>query len=381
MADVVAGLKELLNKGIEDGVAPGMACAIGDADQTWFAEAGRFTYNAKSPAVTEETLWDVASLTKIVATTSVAMALYQEHVLDLDAHVQSVVAEFVGDDKDEVTVRNLLLHDSGLPAYLELKKHTNALAAKDEVLRSALRAAPCTRTDYSCLGFITLMELMQRLTGLGMDELVRKYVTSPLGMSDTFYKPGLEDRSRCAPTEKYEPWRKELEDLRGFKRVHETYVQGIVHDPIAFVIGGISGNAGLFSTSRDLARVARAWMLSSPHGPVKRGASTSRGGERATVVSPFASETVATFAHKQEEKSTRGLGFDTRSEEDSSAGTKFSMRSFGHTGYTGTTIWVDPENQLFAVLLTNRVHPTAANMKIRDFRPELHDAVFGLLTA
>ena len=273
MSDVVAGLKALLDRGIKDGVAPGMACAVGDAEQTWFAEAGRFTYNAKSPPVDEKTLWDVASLTKIVATTSVAMALYQEHVLDLDAHVQSVVAEFVGDDKDDVTVRNLLLHDSGLPAYLEMKKHTNALAAKDEILRSALRAAPCTRTDYSCLGFITLMELMQRLTGLGMDELVRKYVTAPLGMSDTFYKPELEYRSRCAPTEKYEPWRKELEDLRGFKRVHETYVQGVVHDPIAFVLGGISGNAGLFSTSRDLARIARAWM----GGAALRGTSSSRG--------------------------------------------------------------------------------------------------------
>jgi CubicO group peptidase (beta-lactamase class C family) len=374
MSDVVAGLKELLDKGIKDGVAPGMACAVGDAEQTWFAEAGRFTYNAKSPAVDERTLWDVASLTKIVATTSVAMALYQEHVLDLDAHVQSVVAEFVGDDKDDVTVRNLLLHDSGLSAYLDLKKHTNALAAKDEILRSALRAAPCTRTDYSCLGFITLMELMQRLTGLGMDELVRKYVTAPLGMSDTFYKPGLEDRSRCAPTEKYEPWRKELEDLRGFKRVHETYVQGVVHDPIAFVIGGISGNAGLFSTSRDLAKIARAWMGAA----APRGTSSSRG---TAAKSPFAAEVVALFSHKQEEKSTRGLGFDTRAEEDPSAGTKFSMRSFGHTGFTGTTIWVDPESQVFAVLLTNRVHPTAANMKIRDFRPAFHDAVFGLLTA
>ncbi len=354
-----AALLEILQEGVKDGVAPGMSAAVGNADKTWFAEAGRHTYSAKSPEVTEKTLWDIASLTKIVATTSVAMSMSQSNELDLDAHVQSVVAEFVGPDKDEVTVRNLLQHDSGLAAYGNYEKLTNALEVKDVILRSALRGAPGKKSEYSCLGFITLMEVEQRLSGLDFEVLVKKRVTGPLGMQDTFFKPSIEDRKRSAPTEKYIEWRRSLEDLRGFTRVHETYVQGTVHDPIAFLIGGVSGNAGLFSTSRDLAKVARAWMMGAD---------------------PFKTETVAQFTKKQGDKSTYGLGFDTRSEEDSSAGTKFSIKSFGHTGYTGTTIWVDPVNQLFAVLLTNRIHPTAANLKIRSFRPKCHDAVFALLT-
>lgn len=351
-------LRALIETGIKDGVAPGMACAVGNSEATWFAEAGRHTYDKGSKAIDEKTVWDLASVTKIAATTSVAMSLYQSHELDLDAHVQSVVAEFVGNDKDEVTVRNLLRHDSGLAAYGNYEKFTNALEVKDEILRSALRSAPCAKTEYSCLGFVTLTEFMQRRTGQALDELFAKRIGGPLEMNSTYFKPVFEARSTCAPTEAYLPWRKKLEDLRGFKRVQDKFIQGSVHDPIAYLVGGISGNAGLFSTSRDLARLARAWM-------------TGKG--------PFKKETLDLFSKKQTAASTYGLGFDTRSEENSSAGSKFSLKSYGHTGYTGTTIWVDPANQLFAVLLTNRVNPSAANIKIRQFRPTFHDAVFGLL--
>jgi CubicO group peptidase (beta-lactamase class C family) len=351
-------LLEILQEGVTDGVAPGMSAAVGNADETWFADTGRHTFAKDSPVIGEKTLWDLASLTKIVATTSIAMSLVQSNELDLDAHVQSVVAEFVGDDKDEVTVRNLLMHDSGLAAYGNYESRTNALEVKDVILRSALRSAPGKKCEYSCLGFVALMEVEQRLTGLGFEELLQKRLTGPLGLKDTFFKPSFEDRKRTAPTEKYIAWRKKLEDLRGFKRVSTEFIQGAVHDPIAYLIGGVSGNAGLFSTSRDLAKVARAWMLGAD---------------------PFKKETIAQFTKKQNDDSTYGLGFDTRSEEDSSAGTKFSIKSFGHTGYTGTTIWVDPANQLFAVLLTNRVHPSAANMKIKKFRPKFHDDVFELI--
>jgi len=355
---IVKALTELLSEGVSERVAPGMACAIGNARETWFAESGRQTYDKASPTIDGQTLWDLASVTKIAATASVAMSLYQSHELDLDAHVQSVVAEFVGDEKEDVTVRSLLRHDSGLAAYGNYEKLTNALEVKDEILRSALRSAPCTKTEYSCLGFVTLTEYMQRRTGAKFEDLVQKRVTGPLGMSNTGFKPIADDRPRCAPTEKYLPWRKKLEDLRGFKRVQDEYVQGAVHDPIAYLLGGISGNAGLFSTTRDLAKLARAWM---------------------TADGPWKKETIDLFTKRQTKDSTYGLGFDTRSEKDSSAGSRFSLQSFGHTGYTGTTMWVDPTNQVFAVLLTNRVHPTAANIKIREFRPKFHDAAFSIL--
>lgn len=349
----------LLADGIADGVSPGMACAVGTAKETWFAEAGRHTYAKDSAKIDTDTLWDLASVTKIAATTSVAMSLFQSHELDLDSHVQSEIAEFVGDDKQDVTVLNLLRHDSGLAAYGNYERFTNALEVKDEILRSALKTAPCVATEYSCLGFVTLMEFMQRRTGVPFEELVKKNVTGPLALEDTVFKPTFEDRRRCAPTEKYLPWRKKLEDVRGFKRVQTEFVQGSVHDPIAYLLGGISGNAGLFSTTRDLAKLARAWMLGT---------------------GPWRPETISKFTTKQSKSSTYALGFDTRSEKDSSAGSKFSLKSYGHTGYTGTTIWIDPEKKVFAVLLTNRVNPTAANIKIRKFRPAFHDAVVGLLS-
>ena len=357
---VVKALTGLMEDAVTDGTAPGMACAVGGADEAWYAESGRHTYDRSSATIDEKTLWDLASVTKIAATTSVAMALYQDHQLDLDAHVQSAVAEFVGDGKEDVTVKNLLRHDSGLAAYGDYEKHTKALEVKDVILRSPLRHKPGKVCEYSCLGFVALGEYLHRLTRVGFDELVKKHVTGPLEMNDTFFKPAYEDRARCAPTEKYLPWRKKLEDLRGFKRVQETYIQGAVHDPIAYLVGGLSGNAGLFSTTRDIVKLVRAWM---------------------TAKGPFDKDTLALFTKKQEEKSAYALGFETKAPDVTSAGTLFSPKSFGHTGYTGTTVWVDPENQLFAVLLTNRACPTAANIKIRDFRPKFYDAVFGLLTA
>jgi CubicO group peptidase (beta-lactamase class C family) len=349
-----AKLRDLLEKGVKEGVAPGMAAAVGDHKETVTAFAGTHTYEDQETKVNEDTLFDLASLTKVVATTNIAMSLVQSNELDLDAHVQSAVAEFVGKDKDDVTVRNLLKHDSGLAAYGNYERLTNALEVKDEILRSPLRRPPAKQCEYSCLGFVTLMEVETRLAGLDFAELFKKRVATPLGLKHTMFKPDIEDRKRSAPTEKYLEWRKKLEDLRGFKRTNATYIQGAVHDPIAYLIGGVSGNAGLFSTIGDVAKVAKSWL---------------------TANGPFTRQTLDLFT-KQQGSSTYALGFDTRSEKDSSAGEKFSLKSFGHTGYTGTSVWVDPESGLFAVLLTNRVNPTAANLKIRDFRPAFHDAVF-----
>lgn len=350
-------LEEILKQGVAEKVAPGMAAAIGTKDHTIVALAGSHTYEDTQSPILEETLFDVASLTKIVATTNIAMSLVQSNELDLDSHVQSAVAEFVGKDKDDVTVRHLLAHESGLPAYGNFEKLTNALEVKDTILRCALRTSPKANTEYSCLGFVTLMEVEQRLTGQSFQDLLRLRVCTPLGLKDTLFKPEEKDRRRSAPTETFPEWRKSLEDKRGFKRTHAKYIQGAVHDPIAFLIGGVSGNAGLFSTVGDLAKVARSWLSAN---------------------GPFSKATLSEFT-KKGARSTYGLGFDTRSDEGSSAGTKFSTLSFGHTGYTGTSMWVDPKNEVFAVLLTNRVNPSANNLKIREFRPAFHDAVFDLL--
>ncbi|MCH7903922.1 MAG: serine hydrolase [Armatimonadetes bacterium] len=358
--DVSKELADLLIVGVEGGVFPGAGCAVGTAKETFFAHAGRHMYSEESVAIDDQTVWDLASLTKIAATTSVAMLLYQDGVLDLDSHVQSVLPGFVGDGKDEVTVRNLLLHDSGLPPYRRFGDLTDPDDVLQELLKTPLDAAPGEKTAYSDLGAVTLMEVMQRLTGHTLDKLFQDLVADPLGMESAVYNPILEVRSLCAPTEKLEEWRLLIEDEREFVRVQDDYIQGGVHDPTAFLLGGVSGNAGLFSRTADLVLLARAWLVGSD---------------------PFSREVAELFSKKQSEESTRALGFDTRVEEGSSAGEKFSSSSFGHTGYTGTTIWIDPEQELFAILLTNRVHPTSENIKIRKYRPTFHDRVVELLAS
>lgn len=358
--DVVPALREALNSGISDGVAPGMACAVGNASETWYVYEGRQTYDEQSSEICEHSMWDLASVSKVAGTTSVALTLFQEGLLDLDSHVPSILPGFEGDMKDDVTVRNLLLHDSGLPPYRNFLAYTDAFEVKTELFKTKLACEPGTKTAYSCLGFVTLMELMARITGKPLNEMLSERVAGPLGMVNTMYNPPVTDRSRCVQTEKQEGWRMKVEDLRGYSRVQDEFVQGNVHDPIAFLIGGVSGNAGLFSNVSDLSKLARAWMTGS---------------------SPFTKESMALFAKKQSDMSSRGLGFGMKVEEGASCGDKFSMSSFGHTGFTGTCIWIDPEAQIFAVHLCNRVHPTSGNHKISDFRPEFFTTAHDLMAS
>lgn len=358
-SDVVAKLTDALTEGIEAGVAPGMACAVGNPSETWFAYAGSQTYAKGSPQIDEKSIWDLASVSKVAGTTSVALTLFQEGILDLESHVPSILPGFDGDMKDEVTVRHLLLHESGLPPYRNFLTHTDAVEVKAELFKTKLDCPPGTKYAYSCLGFVTLMELMARLTGNPLDDMLQERVTGPLGMKDTMYNPPAPVRARCVPTEEQEGWRIKVEDMRSYKRVQDEFVQGNVHDPIAFLIGGVSGNAGLFSTAEDLSKLARAWMAGSV---------------------PFRKESLHLFASRHNDESNRGLGFGMKADEDPSCGEKFSSSSFGHTGFTGTGVWIDPEAQMFAVHLCNRVHPTSANHKITDYRPEFFTAAHDLMS-
>lgn len=359
-ADVVPALREVLNTGISDGVAPGMACAVGNPSETWFVYEGRQTYDANSSEICEHSIWDLASVSKVAGTTSVALTLFQEGLLDLDSHVPSILPGFEGEMKDDVTVRNLLLHDSGLPPYRNFLSYTDAAKVKTELFKTKLTCEPGTKTAYSCLGFVTLMELMARLTGEPLDKMLAERVTGPLGMKTTMYNPLLADRPRCVQTEKQEGWRMKVEDLRGYERVQDEFIQGNVHDPIAFLIGGVSGNAGLFSNVSDLSKLARAWMLGTE---------------------PFTKESMKLFAQRHSDESSRGFGFGMKVEEGASCGDKFSMSSFGHTGFTGTCVWIDPEAQMFAVHLANRVHPTSTNHKIGDFRPDFFTMAHDLMAS
>lgn len=343
-------LDGLCEEGVRDGVFPGAAYSIGGRFGQRNACFGRHKYGL-SPLITPDTLWDLASLTKVVATTSLAMLLEDEGVLNLDARVAEILPEFDGIGKGAVTVRNLLLHDSGLPAYIEdIASIPSATEMAKRILTAPLTQAPGEETIYSCVGFCVLRSVLERLQGDEFSNAVRSKVLRPLGMSETSFCPRPALRARCAPTAIAESWRTE-------SRL-SSVLQGVVHDPIAYQLGGISGNAGLFATVGDLGRFAEAVLGAFP---------------------PFRRSSLVRWTSRSAEGARRALGWDLMASESPMSGDRFSSSSFGHSGYTGTSIWIDPDAQIFAVLLTNRIHPDDDNLRIKDFRPKFHDAVYGAL--
>jgi CubicO group peptidase (beta-lactamase class C family) len=336
------------------GAFPGGVLAVGyHGSLIHLHPFGRLTYEADAPRVTVDTLYDLASLTKVVATTTLAMILVDEGRLDLDRPVQELLPGFRGPGKEAVTVRHLLTHSSGLPATAPLYQEIQGWAAYRERIETMdLTYPPGSRSVYSDLGIILLGEILEQIAGRPFETLVRERVLDPLGMRNTLFRPPAELRPRIAPTET-DPWRGRM-------------VQGEVHDENAFAMGGVAPHAGLFSTASDLARFAQMMLNGG-----------TLDGQR--IVSR---ETIDLFTRRAGiPDSDRALGWDTKSAEGSSAGTLFSPRSFGHTGFTGTSIWIDPERRLYVILLTNRVYPTRENNLIREARPAVADAVVRAVTS
>ncbi|HZH97609.1 MAG TPA: serine hydrolase domain-containing protein [Fimbriimonadaceae bacterium] len=362
----------LVEQGIEDAAFPGACYAVGTRDQVWIKSFGRHMYCPESKPIREDTIWDLASVSKVVGATSAAMLLHDAKALDLDSKVSSLIPDFGQEGKQDITVRNLLLHDSGLAAFRPFhQKYRSSLDVMMAIYREALEYPTGTKTVYSDLGIVTLGKLIEKITSTSLDDFVSENVFTRLGMKDTLYKPAAV-RERCAPTEAVEEWRMKLREIRGVELPctscpHEDsrhYIQGEVHDPTAMVLGGVAGHAGLFSTAGDLAKFMRL-MLNFGEWQGKR---------------LFQAETVRLFTMRQSEKSSRGIGWDTPA-PNSSAGTLFSKSSFGHTGYTGTSVWGDLERGIFSILLTNRVHPSAENTKLLPLRGKFQDEVARALTA
>lgn len=331
---------------------PGAVVAVGRQGKLVHLQSfGKLSYAADAAPVTAETLYDLASLTKVIATTTMAMILVDEGRLDLDKAVQDFLPDFRstsrGEGKEQVTVRHLLTHSAGIdwwaPLYEELEGQD---AYVERIQAMPLVYEPGTKSLYSDLGIILLSEILERVAGEELEAFVRRRIFEPLSMEDTMYRPAAELRQRIAPTER-DPWRGRV-------------VHGEVHDENAFALGGVAPHAGLFGTAGDLARFAQMIM----NGGVL---------EHHRIVSREAVERFTRPAGVPE--STRALGWDTKSPEGSSAGDLFSPNSFGHTGFTGTSLWIDPERELFVILLTNRVHPTRENQLIREARPAVADAV------
>ena len=342
----LARLDTLLRSAMLDGAFPGGAVAVGRGPALAELDAfGYHTYDETTPVQTG-TQYDLASLTKVVATTTAVMKLYEADSLALDAAVARYLPDFAQNGKEAVTVRQLLAHTSGLKPYLDPdERGPTRDALLDTLMAQTLTYTPGTQSTYSGLNAIALMRIVETVSGQPFDEFCRRHIFAPLGMDQTGFYDTDVTREWAAPTT----------DTSG------TRYRGSVHDPMARDMGGVSGNAGLFSTVEDLARFG--YML------------THEG--RIDGRQFLAPETIATFtAQTDVPGSTRALGWDTKSPEGySSAGDAFSAASFGHTGYTGTSFWVDPAADLFVVLLTNRVYPDDTAEQITQVRPRAADIV------
>ncbi|MBU2637084.1 MAG: serine hydrolase, partial [Bacteroidetes bacterium] len=342
-------VSKVIQKAIQDNAFPGAQLVVVKKGKILLNKNfGTLDYSPNAKEITDSTLYDIASLTKVVGTTSAIMKLYDEGKINLDEKVVTYVPEFGNSGKDKITVRNLLLHNSGLPAWQKFYLTCNTSSeVLDSIYNSKLIYKTGDSTVYSDFGFIVLGKIIEKITGFPLDIYLKNEFFEPLGMQNTFYNPSSDILQRVAPTEFDTVWRKKL-------------VQGAVHDETAALLGGVSGHAGLFSTATDLAIFVQMILNGGSYGGVQ-------------YIKP---EPIKLFTERPNMKMQRGLGWDFKTLNGySSAGNLFGQKSFGHTGFTGTSIWVDPERNLFVIFLTNRVHPTRANTKISKLRSDLHDAV------
>lgn len=341
-----AMLDSVMAVGISERAAPGGSIAVGRYGQHVLTTGyGRTDWATDAPAVDDRTIYDLASLTKVVVTTTAAMILEEEGRLRLDNTVASYLPEFNDSAKAAITVRMLLTHRGGLEAYGPLfttargrVEYLTAINARP------LRHPPGSRSIYSDWDMILLQLVIERITDQSLDVFARQRILEPLGMSDSFFNPDSTLFSRIAPTE--------LQTSTG------RLIHGVVHDENARAIGGVSGHAGFFSSARDLAIFAQMILNGGHYGSVR-------------ILRPT---TVARWTSRQDADTSRALGWDTPSGR-SSAGRFFSPRSFGHTGFTGTSIWIDPVKDMYVVLLTNRVNPTRENTRVFRLRRDVADAV------
>jgi CubicO group peptidase (beta-lactamase class C family) len=344
VADTIA---RVLQRAAADGAFPGAVAVVGRRSGVIArASVGRIDWDTAAAIPDERTLWDLASLTKVIGMTSAMMQLVERGLVDLDAPVQHYLPKWTGPNKARVTVRHLLTHTSGLPAFRRYDTlTTNADSIATLLFTEPLDMPPGARMVYSDIGAYLAGRVVERVTGQRLDRYLEERVFGPLDMRDTYYRPPREVLARIAPTE--------IDTIRG--KIH-----GTVHDPRAFYLGGVSAHAGLFGSARDLARFAQVYLNDGELGGVR----------------VFRPETIELFTARQ--VADRALGWQKPSGTNS-AGSLMSERAFGHTGFTGTSIWIDPAQDLFVILLSNRVNPTSVNPRISGVRVAVADAVLSVL--
>lgn len=352
-----AAAEQVLREAIAARAFPGCAWGVfaGGAVVAQGA-AGRFTYDAIAPAVTPDTIYDLASVTKVVATTAAAMLLYQRDLLELEMPIAELLPGFVigrppGSPARHIRLRHLLAHNSGLPGYVEFfRTHRTPVGLLRACLELPIETAPEARAEYSDPGFILLGKAIEVILGEPLPQWLQREILQPLGMTSSMYCPPLSARGSIPPTE---------EDSTLRHRV----IQGEVQDENAYVLNGAAGHAGLFSNVPDLLRFTEEMLAAGRAPGISHPARL------------FDLGTLELFSMRQEpDGSSRALGWDTPS-ENSSSGRHFSAHSIGHLGYSGCSLWIDLAAGIAVVLLTNRTWPDRKNQAIREVRPAFHNAV------
>ena len=356
-------IRQFLKNGAGEGVFPGAVLLVARGDEIVLREAVGYRCLFPKPLTIKiDTIFDLASLTKPLATTLALMKLVESGKIDLDRSVATLLSEPLPEDKKAITPRLLLCHSAGLtdwrPFYLDLVSHEPAKRKgilRNRILDDPLDYPPGDRVLYSDLGFMLLEWVIEESSGMTIPRYLEEHFYRPLSLQKTFFMEG--NRRNQVPVQSFAstedcPWRNRV-------------IQGEVQDENAYALGGYSGHAGLFGTADEVYRIVN---LLREHYP----------GRQQVYLSP---KTVRDFFTRQDrvKGSTWALGWDTPSPKGSSSGHFFSKKSVGHLGFTGTSVWMDLEKEVIVVLLTNRIHPTRDNVKIREFRPKLHDMVMKAL--
>lgn len=336
-------VREVLAEIVRSGAALGAAAAWGDATRLRTAAVGGLTGSPEAEPVTDATMFDLASLTKPIAVGSVCMVLADQGKLDPSEPVEAPWAE------EGLRYAHLLRHDSGVPGYCDLEAEA---PSPDETLEHVLRLPPTHPRGgapvYSCIGYIRLADALRCKTGKPLDALFQELVAGPMGLSIRY----LPEPSTAAPTGAWEPWRRAARRKRGLPPPG-PWIRGEPHDPLAWLLGGVSGNAGLFGSAVDVGRYGQA---------------------AAAGKAAFSEAAWLHFIDPAGANADRVLGWHLRSPEGSSAGRGWGPRAVGHTGYTGTSLWIEPEKRAFAALLTAAVHPYGDPVPIRRFRAPFSEA-------
>jgi serine-type D-Ala-D-Ala carboxypeptidase len=347
-------VNNLMKQAVSNGVFPGGVLLVSTAGAEMFFQAYGYANIFSGRLMTKDTVFDLASLTKPLATTLAIIKLIFQKKLELRQGIGSILTRFNGTDKGRISIENLLYHNSGLPDYrfyykvlCKLEPHLRKDALKELLVKEPLVNSPGKQVMYSDIGFMILCWVIERVSGNSLDRFVAKEVYHPLGLENLFFVDldSTPHGIKFAATELCS-WRNML-------------LEGAVHDDNAYVVGGIQGHAGLFGTARDVLSLLSELMaayLGSPSTGV------------------FDSDLIQMF-FKHQEPAGGALGFDTPSPTGPSCGQYFSKQTVGHLGFTGTSFWMDLDRKVIIILLTNRVHPSRSNNKIKAFRPKLHDSV------